>query len=161
MIYFYKILNGLTPKYIFNIIPVSNDSCYNTRLLLKLELTQFYTRTKSFSNTFFPFCIKEWNKLDAKIRNLSSIFRFKKSQLIYFKTDENSVFDVHNPIGIKLLNRLRLNFSHLKEHKFRHNFRDTINPISLSDAETETNSHYLLRCPVLRLVSVPRLCSKF
>ena len=31
MIFFYKILNGLTPKYLFDIIPVSNDSCYNAR----------------------------------------------------------------------------------------------------------------------------------
>ena len=31
MIFFYKILNGLTPEYLFDIIPVSNDSCYNTK----------------------------------------------------------------------------------------------------------------------------------
>ena len=31
IILFYKILNVLTPKYLFDIIPVSNDSCYNTR----------------------------------------------------------------------------------------------------------------------------------
>ena len=101
MIFFYKRLNGLTPKYLFDIILVSNDSCFNTGAQLKSELTQFYTRTKSLSNTFFPFCIKEWNKLDAKIRNLPSISRFKKSLLIYFKTDENSIFDVHNPVGFK------------------------------------------------------------
>ena len=39
MTFFYKILNGLTPKYLFEIIPVSNDSCYNTRAQSKLELT--------------------------------------------------------------------------------------------------------------------------
>ena len=91
MIFFYKILNGLTPKYLFDNIPVSNDSCYNTRAQSKLELTQFHTRTKSISNTFFPFCIKEWIKADAKIRNLPSVSRFKKSLLICFKTDENSI----------------------------------------------------------------------
>ena len=55
----------------------------------KSELTKFYIRTKNFSNTFFSFCIKEWYKLDAKIRNLGSVLRFKKLLLIYFKTDEN------------------------------------------------------------------------
>ena len=103
-------------------------------------------KTKSFSNTFFLFCIKEWNKLDAKIRNLPSVSRFKKSFLIYFKTDENSIFNAQNPIAIKLLNRLRLNFSHLNEHKFHHNFQDTVNPLCLCNTETETISHYLLRC---------------
>ena len=82
------------------------------------------------------------------MRNLPSLSRFKKSLLIYFKTDENLVFNVHNPIGIKLLNRLRLNFSHLNEHKFRHNFRDFVNPFCLCNAKTETTSHYLLRCPL-------------
>ena len=98
MIFFHKILNGLTPKYLFDVIPVLNGSCSNTRAQSKLEVTQFHTRTKSLSNTFFPFCIKEWNKLDAKVRNLPPVSRFKKSLLIYFKTDENSIFDVRNLI---------------------------------------------------------------
>ena len=59
MIFLYKILNGLTLKYLFDIIPVSNDSCYNTRAQSKSKLTQFYSRTKSFINTFFPFCIEQ------------------------------------------------------------------------------------------------------
>ena len=44
MIYISKTLNSLTPKYLFDIIPVSNDSCYNTRVQSKLELPQFHTR---------------------------------------------------------------------------------------------------------------------
>ena len=46
----------------------------------------------------------------------------------------------------KLLTRLRLNFSHLNEHKFRHNFKDTINPMCSCGFEPETTDHYLLRC---------------
>ena len=131
MKFFENILNGLTPKYEFDIIPVSNNRCYNTKAQSKLELTQFYTITKSFINTFSPFCIKEWSKLDIKIRNLLSVSRFKKLLLIYFKTVENSVLDVHNPIGINLLNRLRLNFSQLNETEFCQNFQDTVNPFCL------------------------------
>ena len=110
------------------------------------NLLNSYTRTKSFSNTFFPFCIKEWNKLDAKIKNLPWVSRFKKSLLIYFKTDENSIFDVHNPIGIKFLNWRRLNFSHQDEHKFRHNCWDTVNPFWLCNAETETTISCVALC---------------
>ena len=73
VVVFYKILNGLTPKHLLDIISVSSGSCYNTRALSKSELTQFYSAAKSYSNTFFPFCIKEWNKLDAKIRNLLTL----------------------------------------------------------------------------------------
>ena len=39
IILFYKILNGLTPKSLFDIIPVLNDSCYNTRAQSKSEPT--------------------------------------------------------------------------------------------------------------------------
>ena len=39
MKFFKNILNGLTPKYEFDIIPVSNGRCYNTKAQSKLELT--------------------------------------------------------------------------------------------------------------------------
>ena len=39
------------------------------------------------------------------------------------------VYKIHDPIGLKLLTRLRANLGHLREHKFRHNFLDTLNPL--------------------------------
>ena len=35
------------------------------------------------------------------------------------KSNERSLFSVHDPEGVKLLSRLNFNFSHLNEHKFR------------------------------------------
>ena len=58
----------------------------------------------------------------------------------------NSVFGVANKNGIKLLTRLRVGLSHLKEHKFRHNFQDTINPLCSCSLEIESTSHFFLRC---------------
>ena len=141
MIFFYKILNGLAPKNLFDILPVSKNRHYSTRNQSNLELSQFFSRTKNFSNSFFPYCIKEWNKLDTK-----SLSTFKKPLLVSCKTEENSLFNGHNPTGVKYLNRLRLNFSHLNEHKVHHNFRDTVSPLCCCNTETETTSHYLLRC---------------
>ena len=46
MIFFYKILNGLAPKYLYDILPVSKNRHYSTRNQAKLELSQFFTRTK-------------------------------------------------------------------------------------------------------------------
>ena len=51
-----------------------------------------------------------------------------------------------NPNLIKLLNRLRLHFSHLNEYKFRHNFGPTIDPIRSCGLELETTLHDLLHC---------------
>ena len=58
----------------------------------------------------------------------------------------NPLFQIHDPIGLKLLTRLRVNLSHLREHKFRHNFLDTLNPLCSCGLEIESLKHYLLHC---------------
>ena len=47
---------------------------------------------------------------------------------------------------MKLLSRLRLQFTHLKEHNFRHGFNDTVNPLRPCGTDVETTEHFLLRC---------------
>ena len=49
---------------------------------------------------------------------------------------------------MKLLTRLRLNFSHLSEHKFRHGFRDTVDPMCKCSLETVITLHFLLCCTI-------------
>ena len=58
----------------------------------------------------------------------------------------NSLFPVYNPLAVKLLTRLRLNFSYLNKHKFRHGFGDTVSPMCRCDAEIKDAEHFLLRC---------------
>ena len=60
------------------------------------------------------------------------------------KIQKNSIFSIYDPLGVKLLTRLRLQFSHLNEHKFRHGFGDTINAICACGSEVETTEHFLL-----------------
>ena len=57
------------------------------------------------------------------------------------------VYKIHDPIDLKLLTCLRGNLSHLREHKFRHNFLDTLNSLCSCSLEIESTKHYLLRCP--------------
>ena len=49
-------------------------------------------------------------------------------------------FNCHNPKGVKLLTRLRLDLSHLREHKFKHSFQDSLNPICSSRNDIETSA---------------------
>ena len=44
------------------------------------------------------------------------------------------------------LNRLRVDFSHLNEHKRRHNFEDTLNSLCSCPVETESMAHFFLCC---------------
>ena len=50
----------------------------------------------------------------------------------------------HNPKVIKLIVRFRLSLSHLREHKFKHSFQDTINPLC---QDIESTTHFFLHCP--------------
>ena len=44
----------------------------------------------------------------------------------FFRPRQNSAFKLHNPLQIKILARLRVGRSHLKEHKFKHNFQNSV-----------------------------------
>ena len=109
-------------------------------------MKSFKTRTQAFSSDFFSYCIMEWNKLNDKVRNAVSIIIFKNQIVNFIKTKENSLSGIHDILGVKLLTCLRLNFSHLNEHKFRHNFKDTINPMCSCGSDIESTMHFLLRC---------------
>ena len=82
-----------------------------------------------------------------KIRNSKTFPAFKKSILKFIRLSSNSIFNCHSPKEIKLITRLMLSLSHLREHKLRHNFQDTLNPICSCGDDIETAIHYLLHCP--------------
>ena len=46
-----------------------------------------------------------------------------------------------------MLTRLKLSLSHLHEHKFKHSFQDSLNPICSCGNDIETSAHFLLHCP--------------
>ena len=73
---------------------------------VQLSLLLHCVEQKS-SKSFLPYTINEWKKLDPEI-----------------------IVEEENPDRKKqLLNRLRVDFSHLNEHKLRHDFADTLNPL--------------------------------
>ena len=81
----------------------------------------------------------------TKVRWGNPKYRILKTILDFIRPKENSIYAIHDISGLKLLTRLRLNFSHLNEHKFQCNFKDIINPMYCCGFEPETTDHYLLR----------------
>ena len=140
---FYKIFRSESPQYLFNIIPTSVRP-YNTRNANNIP--QFKVKHNFFKNSFFPSVVIEWNKLDLNMRNSENLFIFKKKLLEFIRPSGNSVFKCHSPKGIKLLTRLRLGLSHLRDHKFKHDFLDSLNPICSCGQNIETSTHFLLHC---------------
>ena len=66
----------------------------------------------------------------------------------FIRPSPNSIFNCHNPKGIKLLKRLRLGQSHLRDHKFKYSFQELLNPICNCETDVETTTYYLLHCPL-------------
>ena len=66
--------------------------------------------------------------------------------LNFIKLSENKTCSIYDPLKNKLLKRLKVDFSHLNEHNFRHNFSDTLNLLSSFSLETENTAHFFLRC---------------
>ena len=142
---FYKIIKNKSPSYLYNIIPQPR-LIVNTRNAN--QIPQFFCRTDIFANSFFPFSIREWNKLDNEIVNINSFNVFRSSLLRLIRPTPCNIFGTFNPVGIQILTRLRLGLSHLREHKFRHNFLDTLDPICSCNLEIESVTHFFLRCPL-------------
>ena len=138
----YKIMKGEAPNYLINLIPKFQQTI-STR---NNHIPTYYCRTDCFKYSFFPATVNDWFKLEDSIRNSESISIFKNKVLSMIRPAENSIFNIFDPIGIKLLTRLRLGFSHLNEHRFRHNFKECI-PFVLAVGKSKI--HYITCCTAI------------
>ena len=111
------------------------------------NITPFKVRYNFFKNSFFPSATIEWKKLDLEILNSDSLEIFKKSLLNFIRRNSNNVRNINNPLELKLLTRLRISFSHIKEHKFKHNFQDSVEPLCSCGNNIESTVHFFLYCP--------------
>ena len=142
MCLFHKIYNLKSPKFLYNLIPSVNRFYYSRS---NTNVPSFKCRTEYVKNSFIPNVITEWNKLDINIKSITSYTAFKNALLSFIRPKHVDTFGIHNPIGLQLLARFRLGFSHLNEHRFRHNFGDFLNPLC------KTTSHILLRCHLFQV----------
>ena len=110
----FKIMKEEAPNYLINLIPKCNE-IIRTR---NSHIPIFRCRTDCFKYSFFPFTLRDWFNLDDDIRNSESISVFKNRLLLFIRPVQNSVFNIFDPKGLKLLTWLRLGFSYLSEHRF-------------------------------------------
>ena len=121
LFYLHKVLSTKLPTYFYELIPPiinshRNPGCYRA----------WYCRADLFRNSFLPFSINEWNKLNPDIRNLDSHATFRKKLLTFRKLSEKCIYNIYDPKGSKFLKRLVLGFTYLHEHKFRHKFAEIL-----------------------------------
>ena len=125
---FYKVFKKQHPECLFHSIPVRRAP-YTTRNVLDF-LRIFKSKNIFFGkDSFFASSISEWNKLDPSLRNSQIFLTFKENIRQFIRTAANCVYNCHNPKGIKLITRLRVSLNHLREHKFKYNSQEPLNPI--------------------------------
>ena len=85
-------------------------------------------------------------KARLKYTQLRKFIYLQEKALKIYTSFWKQCFRCHNPKGIKLLTRLRLDLSHLWEHKFKHGFLDSLNPVCSCGQGIEASTHFLLHC---------------
>lgn len=110
------------PSYLYDLLPFLQRSHQN-----KNSIQSLFCKMEFFKGSFLRYTIIKWNKLNPKFRRIDLDKRFWKMLLTFVRpTEKYKPFCIDDHLGIKLLNRSRSNFSHLKEYKFKHNFANTL-----------------------------------
>ena len=114
----YKVFSSGQPSYIYDLLPPLRSS---RRHVNSFNLVT--CKSEYFKNSFFPNVVYEWNKLNPDIRSSASYDLFRNTLLKFIRSAQRKTLHINDSVGVKLLTRLRLGFSHLRGHKFRHGFR--------------------------------------
>ena len=133
---------------------LQNEKLWSPRILFQVHsynlcisenIATYRCRNDTFKHSFFPWTIVEWNKLALKCRKYTyNVFRNHLLKSILPLS--NPIYNIHDPLGIRLLTGMRLGLNHLNEHRFNRNFENCINPLCNCTLETESTAHFFLHC---------------
>ena len=135
----YKVFSTGQPSYIYDLLPPLRSSRQHVN-----SFNLVTCKSEYFKYSFIPNDIYEWNKWDPDIHNSALYNLFCNTLLKFIRPAQRKTFNVNDSVRVKLFTRPCLGFSHLREHKFRHGFRDIrLYPCSI---EAKTTAYYFLRC---------------
>jgi hypothetical protein len=140
----YKIMKDKTKDYLPIPIPsLQHQGDYRFTNVIET----IFCRTDRYLNSFFPgISVIIWN-IGPVLRGTETLSIFKKHILKVIRPEKKSLFNIHNPNGIRWIFQLRVGLSPLKRHKKLHNFQDTADDLCTCLLNAETTQHVLLKCP--------------
>ena len=150
----------LVPQYLHSLVPhsVGDRAGYVLRNAGKLDTVK--TRLVVSYNSFILKTTREWNSLmsadnihNTNIQKAMTIESFKACYKREFFRTPNPLYKIENEYGNIHQTRLRLGLSHLRAHLFHYNLIDDPT-CQFCNIESETISHYILRCPTYNRVRV-------
>ena len=103
---------GFTPQYLVDPVPAPRRHLYGDRITNDLHPVR--CRTDRFSYSFYPDVVKSWNNLGPDLRKVETLSIFKSTVLKIIRPVKKSIFNIHNPNGLKYIYQLRVGLSSLK-----------------------------------------------
>ena len=150
LILFYKMIHGLTPTYLSDLLPqpVSANSRYNLRNQENLQVP--FCRTNLYRNSFLPSVIRDWNELPENTKNATSIDSFKRL-LDPRRVDTPPYFYIGNRKAQVLHTRIRTNCSSLNDDLYSKGIVDS--PLCQCGS-VENAHHFFFSCPLYTHIRV-------
>ena len=68
-----KIMNGLAPSYLYDLIPQRVEERTEYNLRNRTDLQQPFARLQSYAQSYFPSSIKVWNDLNQTTKNSETV----------------------------------------------------------------------------------------
>ena len=94
---FYKIVNKKAPQYLIDYLPTQDLVSINLRK--RPAIYPLDARAERYRNSFFPYCVSQWNNFDSRIRNLPSTASFKRAILAFIRPVPTPMFKVNRLSG--------------------------------------------------------------
>ena len=149
----YTIINGLTPSYLFNLIPprVQVSTPYSLRNMLDFKIPS--AQKNYIKLSFFWQFLYNWNTLDQNIRQSTTLNQFKTNLKLTMYYKPNKLYILFNTMSSIHHARMRMGLSGLNTHRMNYNFIQ-FDHCPLCGNRPEDSVHFFLICPYL---AIPRL----
>ena len=140
----YKIINGVAPVYLSDLLPPKVGEQTNRGLRNSNKYRVPFTRLETYRRSFFPKTLMDWNNLDRAIQDKNSLESFKSSfnkekdpmiELLYYGSRWPSVHHA----------RIRMGCSKLNSH-LCYNLHVLPSPYCSCGYEVEDPTHYFFFC---------------
>ena len=143
LVLFYKVVNGLCPDYLCNMISNPENEALTYNLRNAADILRIPARTSLYYYSFLPSSVREWNSLPENVKQSPTLSEFKRkldlpdnksNTLFYYGSRSLQIYHV----------RLRTNCSSLNADLFRKRLVES--PLCPECGVPETPEHYLVYC---------------
>ena len=139
---FYKIVNGLTPSYLSELVPAQPVHSYNLRNMTGIQ--NLFCRTSRFHESFIPYATTLWNNLSGEVRQSETLAIFKnalKKNIVKF----NQLYYIGPRKDAIQLARLRMNCNTHNKNMFKFGLTNSDRCSCIQGVED--TFHFFFACP--------------